>query len=201
MTIFSINVADGADDSGTCIPGFIFQNYDIDIKLGLIPGFGTSQAYIRFVTEIPQSSTITSALLSGTLFEGGGTTGSFKIYGADEDSSQVITDANDFLTRPKTTAESIVTFDGSETGRLSFDVTSVVQEIVNRPGFDGTIQFLLYQDSLSAKISFFSKNFGSEPDLSGDYESINIESPALSIPIFKRGLASRRLNSRSYNGF
>lgn len=112
---------------------------------------------IRFSSvNIPQGSTINSATLKGYTSSVGGQGGSevvrIKIYGIDEDNT------NDFSSDPtgRTTTTAAVDWDitpsPSTASHTSGSITTIVQEIVNRDGWDSgnSIGFLLKDDGSDA---------------------------------------------------
>ena len=90
---------------------------------------------VRFQgVDIPQGSTIDAATLKlyekGTGYDGG----KGKIYGHDVDDAPVFNFNNKLVDLPKTTASTSIDSSG-EAGLRSYDVKTIVQEIVNRDNF------------------------------------------------------------------
>jgi hypothetical protein len=88
--------------------------------------------------EIPQGATIVSASLnfSSNTSSPCATGVSLKIYADDTDNSSVFSNGSDFLSRSKTTAYSTCVFELTIDDFPSIDIKNIIQEIVNREGWE-----------------------------------------------------------------
>jgi hypothetical protein len=93
----------------------------------------TGSCGVRFQTvNVPNASTITSATLTLRYTEA--PSGSVTVYGIDTDDLAAFSNAASINSAPQTTASAV--FSGGSSGAdKSVDVTSIVQEIVNRAGW------------------------------------------------------------------
>jgi hypothetical protein len=124
-------------------------------------GLGSSSTYnmgIRFTSvPIPVGTTLTSGILKLNVTGYGGTTyGSGLIYGYDVDSAAQWTAAIRPSTVTKTSATTILPRPGT-TGITSYNVTSVVQEIINRAGWalNNNIGFAIINQEIAENSTAF----------------------------------------------
>ncbi|MFB0515915.1 MAG: DUF2341 domain-containing protein, partial [Candidatus Neomarinimicrobiota bacterium] len=137
-----------------------FKPLDADVNITAHIS-GLSSKYnggFRFAgIDIPQGSTINSATFSGYIFDhiqGGNL--SATIYGHAADDSPDFTEPNNHIVdtgvRPRTTASVAWGEEFLSTGWKNKDVTSIVQEIINRPGWsnNNAITLLFISDNYPA---------------------------------------------------
>lgn len=146
MTVGTFSPAVDGDDAGieasgawynlTVLPGISLGNVGVLLHVGL-----------RFPsTGIPQGATINDASLQlATITTTVGTT--FGVaYGDDVDSPVAFSGTNRVTTRTKTTASTLIT----DANKADIDVTAIVQELVDRASFGGTIAMLLDATGVSS---------------------------------------------------
>ncbi len=134
MTYLTQIVTAGADD------GLTLQTsvWDSTQPIGNGNNGSPRWAGIRFQgVPIPPGALITSATLTlkSWFTAGGGGTTWGRFYGDAADNSAAFTTASRSEIRPRTTAFTAVLSAGSDDVLLAHDVTAIIQEIVNRPGW------------------------------------------------------------------
>lgn len=136
---------------------------DNQMRLGISYGYYRYHTGIRFQTvAVPQGATIASAILTVNVFSRSGGTLTATLYGAAEDDTVVWSNSILPSNRSATAASVSVPYP-SGTGAVSYDVTSIVQEIVNRPGFvsgNDISFFMLSSGGLGDGIVTFSDSVG-----------------------------------------
>lgn len=109
--------------------------------------FGVCDSAIKFNTTVPQGVTITTAYLSLNITSvHSGMLGT--CYGIDEDNTATF--SADPFSRDHTTANipcSYANWSATSGWSNSDSIVSIVQEIINRPGFGGAIGFFLEDNS------------------------------------------------------
>ena len=152
-TTITVNVAAEADDGYWADSGFFDS--------ALLPIAGTTggddaHIFVRFLTSIPNNAHVESASLTvyGTVVTG---TPLLKLYGEAADSPAAVTSAANGAARVLTTAS--VDWDGiGADTQVSPDLTAILQEIVTRPGFAGTLQLFIKDDNAGAGDHFVTIN-------------------------------------------
>lgn len=152
MATVNVQIAAAGDDGGWSEAGYFSSTTATIIRLGDASSsdYGRS-AWFRWATGIPALSAITNATLTlipkgiTTVPPAGSTIPTLRIYAADEDSPAVPTTKADITGRPRTSAFVDWTPPAWGTGvaQASPDLASVIQEVVSRPGFSGTVMLLV----------------------------------------------------------
>lgn len=146
MATVNMQIASGADDGGWSEAGYYSSSATI-IRIGDASSsdYGRS-AWFRWATGIPALAAITNATLtlipkgiSGTPIP------TLRIYAVDEDNPAVPTSRADIIGRARSTAYVDWTPPAWGTGiaQASPDLASLVQEVVSRPGFSGTVMLVV----------------------------------------------------------
>ena len=131
-----IEMQSGFDDARENGNGsfFLAQSY-LQIKTNSNPASGQYRgAGLRFVVPVAQGRTVESATLSLRV-EAGINDADFTIYGHAADDAPSYDVLPDVLGRPRTTASSAIYALDLPNDRYEMDVTAVVQELLNRPGW------------------------------------------------------------------
>lgn len=131
MTTFSASVAAQADN-GYEVVGVGFDDMVEALAVGNSGGF-IAHAGMRFINiTIPQGATINSAQIT-TYGEGVASSPAARWYAWDDDNAGQFTTGGDLPSNvTKTTAFTAMTM---STGNIAHDITSIVQEIINRGGW------------------------------------------------------------------
>ena len=146
-TTFEARIAVGNDD-GEEKPDGTATHYggDLDMDPAESPYCG-----IRFVVNIPQGSSITTAYVQFTARSTNSGTTSITIYGEDADNAPaILLEANNLSSRTPTTASvtwapNAWTIDGAGPDQQTPDISSIVEEIVGRAGWSsGNALFLVF---------------------------------------------------------
>lgn len=138
--------------------------------------------YLRFLgVNVPRGGISTTATLELYNTNNGGfddlrTT----LYGDDADNSRAFDDTYDVSYRSKTTANQYFSADNISIGWKSYDVTSIVQEIVNRPGRSSSnaLSILMIPDAYvateyRARYDDLNNATGNEAKLTVNYSGTN----------------------------
>ena len=140
-------------DDGYSATGDTFNSTSILIAAGTTGGGDVLDAWLRFLNvTIPQGSTIKTAVLTLKAQAAGGTVTNIrtKIFGDDSDNATAPTTHQVHAAKVRTTAG--VDWDPAEWTNLevydSPDITAVIQEIIDRPGWvsGNALQILLDDD-------------------------------------------------------
>jgi hypothetical protein len=141
MTTVSHSVSSGADD-GVAIhlpPEHDFISVNEILSLGVFDaGNSTTQIFFRFdEVDVPQGAKITSAYVTLRVFGNSNANGkTAKIYANDVDDSIRPLIFSEVANANPTTSNVTWTFDSAQTGSVdSPDISSVIQEIVDRDGW------------------------------------------------------------------
>lgn len=167
-----------------------FDSHDGDngaTKLHVTYNDGSSAAAtkigLRFnEIAIPQGATVTSAKLNLTPSTSSSDSTSITIYGEDADhSEQYSSTAGDISTRTKTSASvgwTTIPAWTAGTAVSSPDLTSVIQEIVDRSGWCGnnSLAFILEPSSGERAITSFDENLDSAPELEITFDTSSVSS-------------------------
>lgn len=134
------NAHDGYEDHETAV---VINGFDSD---GNWFGIRTRKQHCAFIfdTTVPQGATISSATLEIylTFYTGTAPTGTMYCEDVDAPADLDTGDADNISSRVRTTASVSCTYDTGETSQSLPDMTDLVQEVVNRASFGGTICFL-----------------------------------------------------------
>lgn len=151
MATVNLQIAAGGDDGGWSEAGYFSGTTATIIRLGDASSsdYGRS-AWFRFDTAIPALSDVTAASL--TLIPkgiSGSPVPTLRITAADENSAAVPASRTDATTRARTTAYVDWTPPAWTVGtsQPSPDLSPVVQEVVSRPGFSGSL--LLFVEDIT----------------------------------------------------
>lgn len=147
MATVNVQIAAAGDDGGWSEAGYFSATSATIIRLGdaTVTDYGRS-AWFRWATGIPALSAITNATLtlipkgiSGTPIP------TLRIYASDEDNPAVPTSKADAAGRPRTSLFVDWTPPAWGTGiaQASPDLSAVIQEVVSRVGFSGTVMLLV----------------------------------------------------------
>jgi len=173
MAIFNTAIAASSDDAAE-YAGTVTLN-------GTGIGFYYSDYYggFRFTSvTIPQGATIDSATLTLTVASTSNDNPNLSIAGQAIDNAPTFaTSSNNITTRTKTTAS--VSWNGTDIGtgaKDSPDIKSVIQEIINRPGWaSGNSLALLVRGTTTSNFTVRAYDFGSAfPALTIDYTAAAI---------------------------
>lgn len=139
------------DNDGNVFSGGAGSGYQFtgDIGLGISTLVGERSAWIRVIADIPQGATITSAIIEFTAATTQSSNVVVNIFGEDSDNPTIPVSRSDFYARPRTTAVvnwAPAAWTNGET-YYSPDISTVIQEIVDRPGFGNAIQIFLDEDA------------------------------------------------------
>ncbi len=150
MATVTPKVAAGTDDGGTIgASGFI--NNPNTLRVGEDNNGDDYSTFIRLqVNDIPQGATINDATLKmiGNAGDDSGPNATFDIYGEAADNPAAPTSQSDFDGRTRTTATTRAFEQTVATGtEYNFDVTAIVQEIVNRAGWAAGNYLIIFLDA------------------------------------------------------
>ena len=155
-TTFSEDITTGTDDAEEqLVDNSVYTTGSSDLEITYDDGYGTNQYVgLRFQTvNIPQGATIESAVLEfSSDGEGQSGAGSVTIWGEAIDNAPTFSTASSNITsRTFTSNYSSWTFGGSwgaaGTRQNSSDLSNVIQEIVDRPGWDANHNLVLMINS------------------------------------------------------
>lgn len=154
--VVSNQIAPGNNNAEETIATTVMDMGSSDIELGGESG-GLQQSGFRFINLlIPPGSIISKAYIQFTADETDSTTLSLKIEGQAEDNPLIFQDINgNISTRPRTTAN--VTWDPPfwdvvqrrSAAEQTSDISSIIQEIVNRPTYSQTDAIVIIFESLT----------------------------------------------------
>lgn len=158
MASASVKITDGADDGhyDTVIPTCDMTG--TAVRVGTVAFMSTVfHGGLRFPNvNVPQGVTLDTATITVQVTSVNGTP-EFTIFGNDVDDAPTWSDVCAGGNRPgdmgaKTTAS--VSPSVVSVGQKSFDVKSICQEIIDRPGFGGAIRFSLENDKAPGSAHF-----------------------------------------------
>lgn len=139
MATFNGSIADELDDGIGTTP-FVNDQPGAGGVLAISNFEGIiSEAFLRFTgVTIPQGATVSAATVTvkpNSSYDTSGMT--FTCVGFDEDNSAQLADETDYLARDRTTAAPTGNFGSTtlDTPVASFDIASVIEEIVGRGGW------------------------------------------------------------------
>lgn len=147
-------IATTSDDGWERPSGWVGSPYNTTISQGDFGG--AYDAGFRFQSvAVPQGATIDLAVLKVNVTGKASAYSSGTVYGADADTTSTWGSANKVSDQTKTTASATFTAP-TGTGIKSTTVTSIVQEIVDRPGWvSGNNMSLMITNGQSFKVNFF----------------------------------------------
>lgn len=177
MPTFNGQITAGTDDGGWSEAGYFSATATI-IRLGDASStdYGRS-AWYRWATGIPAQSSITAATLTFTPKGiSGAVIPTLRITAADADAATSPTSRADALGRARTSAFVDWTPPawGIGTAQASPDIKTVIQEVVDRPGFGGTV--LLFVEDLTTGSTTLTAQISMDA-----YDGVPANSPALAI--------------------
>jgi type IV pilus assembly protein PilY1 len=152
--------------------------------------------------QIPQGATITQARLDFTSGPDESSSASFRIRGEDQDNSPAFTTAqNDLANRSLTSA--LVHWNNADVGAWTSngvystpDLTSIVQEIVNRTGWCGSnaLSFIIYENSTNSlrKIKSYDDSPDKAPVLHVEYDQASVPPNACNHPIYSTQITNNK---------
>ena len=135
MPTVNLAITDTADDGTEFGTGALFQSDSVSWNAGFNSMFGvTATAFLRFLgVDVPNGATVSDATLTVTVVSITGTPDT-TWFGVDEDDVAQFASPGNLPTSATTTTAS-VDGDPPGTGVQSFDVTAIVQEIIDRAGW------------------------------------------------------------------
>jgi hypothetical protein len=135
--------------------GFIFPSSLAtvnQVRCGTASGIGALEPFLYFGTvNLPGSASITAAYIKITAYNAKTGTLTMDIYGEDADDPAVVTTYADYNSRARTTATEPWSPEDFTLGVVynSADISSIIQEIVDRPGWStgNAMQFFVEYNS------------------------------------------------------
>lgn len=183
VTVNESTVAAADDGRGHATYDYWRQNFVHTI------GYGTTYCCgIRFQTvDVPQGATINSATLTLNITNRSGTQNStFSGQAVDDAPAWANLSANSPFTMAKTTANTVWATPAT-TGIKNIDVTSIIQEIINRPGWTNNADIRIGTTDISAMTaSYF---------IAEGYEAAGTAEPDLTIDYTAGGVAGERVKT------
>lgn len=169
---FSTSISSNNDDAEEKSNGDIYRNKDYQ-KMN----DRTVALRFRNVT-IPQGTTINSASVQVNAWSSNSSTATSKIYGEDVDDSPTISSSDDDITDRNKTSASVTWTTSSWSADQNYnspDIASIIQEIVNRSGWQSgnDITILIYKVSGSSSRKITARDYSSSyaPSLTISYGS------------------------------
>jgi hypothetical protein len=141
-------------------PQFTSYFYDKEDHIAMLSISSPMNNWFRFQNvDIPQGAFIVYSVISLHPFEESASAPIiYRVQGFDEDNAAAPTDYQDLMNRPKTSAYWEEELDNfySPSGHIlySIDLSNIIQEIVNRPGWESGNSIVIYS---SAEVSFVPK--------------------------------------------
>lgn len=171
-------VVSGADDAeetvdGTFDPVGTVWNDSSDIEIGSDGGTDEQIVGIRFTDlQIPQGATINSALVRFIVDVSQSGTFTIDIYGQDADTTSAFTSgSNDFNISSRTLTTATVNWNVGGSGATentavdTADISSIIQEIVDRPGWTaGNSIVIIFKDPSNSNFREFESYDGESGD-------------------------------------
>ncbi|HEY9265518.1 MAG TPA: hypothetical protein VIQ11_13030 [Mycobacterium sp.] len=147
MADVNVQIAAAGDDGGWSEAGYFSSTTATIIRLGDASDsdYGRS-AWFRWATGIPAQALVTTANLtlipkgiSGSIIP------TLRIRASDEDNPAIPASRTDATGRPRTTAyvDWTPAAWGSGVAQASPDISAMIQEVVSRPGFSGTVMLFV----------------------------------------------------------
>lgn len=156
------------------------SNFTLVLEVYLTHTSYIMEAGVRFPNiTIPQGSTINSATLELDRMQGDATSETTTVYGEDVDDAAIFSNIGDFSGRTKTIASVIWTLKGwDKSGWKSVTVTSIIQEIIERPGWASGNALAFLTDAGSTQHTHAGRSYDfktdtDQPRLTIDYTVIN----------------------------